>query len=95
MTKNEEIDRLGEVGEIFSRVLNKAGLKKAREIQDELYAFMMKLVPKYPDFKRYRMWHVAAITIGEPGVATEFDFPGNDSLEKQIRELGEKYLTIN
>jgi len=56
---------------------------------EKLVYFSQNIKAQYPDHDDYRTWHV----ISGSGIiqsCSHFDFPGDDSVEKHLRELTEE-----
>lgn len=48
--------------------------------------FAKSLEARHPDARNYRLFHLLIDSTPSPGTITHFDFPGDDSIEKFIRE---------
>ena len=62
------------------------------KIMDEIAEFQRRLVKKYPRAMDYALLHaLIGSTLIKKGIYTYEDFPGDDSVEKFMNDLAEKY----
>lgn len=66
------------------------GFATREAIQQRIIEFARALQAKYPDYFNYRLYH-AFIGGTSPEVCTNFDFPGEDSVELFVQKLVEEF----
>src|SRR5689334_10229432 len=66
---------------------------RLEEFMEEIDTFAKKLRAKYSNFHRYHLFHMLMGSTIEPKYDIEEDFPGEDSVEKFLHYLYEKYVT--
>ena len=50
-------------------------------------ALAQKLIAKYPDRKTYKLWHELIGSTWTEEACLNFDFPGDDSIQKAVEAL--------
>ena len=62
-------------------------LEKITEFQDKLIKYIKDIRIKYPDYEKYVVYHVLVGSTLPDGVTIiEDDFPGDDSVEKFLKD---------
>ena len=75
-----------ELKNILNSFLEGQGAPEARENYNDWYKFSMNIKNKYKNIFQYYLYHMLiGSSIDEKLAPTEFDLPGEDSIEKYLR----------
>ena len=87
--KEKELRKRAE--DLLGNLLEKHDMEKINKYQTDLMERVKYLQDKYPDSFKYVMLHALIGSTVHPDIETKGDFPGEDSVEKFINLLEEKY----
>lgn len=62
-----------------------------KKVNEDIYAFCKNLEEKYSDFSRHQIYHALIGSGMDSSIDIVDDFPGEDSVEKFIENLVQKY----
>lgn len=85
-TENAEEEKFNTLHEKWENIMKKDGISFYNKCAD----FSRKIRQKYPDAETYQLFHLLAGSTFDKDDAPNFDFPGEDSIEKFIEEAGKE-----
>ena len=86
LEKNKKMEK------IFENLLFRVSGDNLMKLQDEIVSRVKYLRDKYPNYPKYRVYHIISGSTPSPDLEVlEDDFPGEDSIEVFLNHLNQKY----